>query len=78
MSYQDVQAPLQIAYNEAQDVLTIDGVPYAGLFFRALALAQPGTWLRIEERQPSGQVSVRTVPESVERTFDAISGCGRR
>ena len=73
MSYQDAVMPLLIDYDEATDIVRINGVPYAGMLFRALQLGQPGTWLRIEGRADD-VLTVHSVPESVERTFDAIIG----
>ena len=78
MSYQDTAAPLQIDYDERNDVLRVNGTPYAGALFRAFSMAAPGTWLRIEDRRVrDGMLTVHSVPESVERTFDAIIGRGK-
>lgn len=76
MSYHDTVTPLLVDYEEATDTVLINGVPYAGIMFRALQLGQPGTWLRIEGRADD-VLTVHSVPESVERTFDAIIGRGR-
>lgn len=76
MSYHDTVAPLLVEHDEAADIVRINGVPYAGMMFRALQLGQPGTWLRIEGRADD-VLTVHSVPESVERTFDAIIGRGR-
>jgi hypothetical protein len=77
MSYHDTVAPLDIQYDHASDTVRINGVPYAGFLFRAMQLAQPGTWLRIEHRRADGLLTVHTVSESVERTFDTIIGRGK-
>ncbi len=64
--------PLTV-YAEGDD-LVICGVRYAGELFRQLALASPGTWLRIEGRPPDGVITVFVPTAEMERTFDAISG----
>lgn len=64
---------LNIEYDSDRDLLKIDGMIYAGTLFRALSLAEPGTWLRIVSRG-NGVLTVRQVPEDVGRTFDAIVG----
>ena len=76
MSYRDTVATLQIDYDQAQDIVRINGVLYAGLLFRAMQMAQPGTWLRIEGRRNDGALIVHSVSEAVERTFDSIIGRG--
>lgn len=64
---------LSIIYMADDDIVEIDGVRYQGELFRSLALAAPGTWLRIEERS-RGVLSVRHVSDEQERTFDAMIG----
>lgn len=68
---------LNIAYDSGRDVVTIEGVQYSGHLFRSLGLRgfEPGTWLRIEQRA-DGLLTVYSVPEETERSFDAIAGRG--
>jgi hypothetical protein len=68
------QAPLTVAIDEANDLVIVCGVRYAGELFRSLGFAEPGTWLRIEGRRPDGTLTVFTVSDSVGRSFDAMSG----
>lgn len=68
---------LSIEYDRARDVVTIEGVRYAGVLFRSLGVRgfEPGKWLRIEQRA-DGMLTVHSVPDETERTFDAIAGRG--
>ena len=70
-----MDAPLQVEYDQRDDVLTVDGVRYSGHIFRTLALCEPGTWLRFEDRR-DGVVSVFTLGPELERAFDAMTGKG--
>jgi hypothetical protein len=67
--------PLNIEYDQRLDVVTVDGVCYAGHLFRTLSLCEPGTWLRLEARR-DGVVSVFTPGSELERAFDAMTGKG--
>ena len=73
MSYADKIEKPEIIYYDDSDIITINGVNYSGELFRSLALAEIGTWLRICERR-DGTLTIHTVPDNVERTFDAIIG----
>lgn len=42
---------LTVIHDVGNDVVIIDGVPYAGDLFRQMSLASPGSWLRIEDRR---------------------------
>jgi hypothetical protein len=68
-------APLTVSYDQRKDVLTVDGVHYTGHIFRALALCEPGTWLRFEDRR-DGLVTVFTPGPELERAFDVMTGKG--
>ena len=70
-----MDAPLQVEYDQHNDVLTVDGVRYSGHIFRTLALCEPGTWLRFEDRR-DGVVSLFTPGPGLERAFDAMTGKG--
>ena len=70
-----MDAALNVDYDQHRDVLTVDGVRYAGHLFRLLALCEPGTWLRLEDRR-DGLVSVFTPGPNLERAFDAMTGKG--
>ena len=48
---------LNVIYDATTDVLRVNGMSYSGHIFRMLALADPGTWLRIEGRD-NGVISV--------------------
>jgi hypothetical protein len=63
---------LDVRYDRESDVLTIAGVKYTGELFRALGLASPGTWLRVESRVDD-VITVFTVSEETEKVFDFIS-----
>jgi len=67
---------LAFHYEPERDLIWIEGIAYAGLFFRLLSIAEPGTWLRIEERS-DGVISMSNTSDSLSRTFDALSGRGR-
>lgn len=60
-----------------RDLFMVEGVLYSGLMFRQLGCAEPGTWYRIDQREDQ-VLLLRSVPDSVGRTFDAIAGFGRR
>lgn len=70
-----MDTPLNVEYNLHTDVLTVDGVRYSGHLFRTLALCEPGTWLRFEDRC-DGAVTVFTPSPQLERAFDAMTGKG--
>jgi hypothetical protein len=53
---------LSYSYDEDNDVLTIEGVKYAGDIFRTLGLAPVGTTIRIEGRE-DGVVAVRRIDD---------------
>lgn len=50
--------PLRFEYDAVTDVITIEGVKYAGIVFRKLLLCEPGTWLRIEEKKGRNDICV--------------------
>lgn len=66
---------IDVSINEAVDVVTICGIRYSGDLFRQMALAEPGTWLRIEGRK-DGTLSVTCVNDETGRTFDLLTGKG--
>lgn len=45
---QEPSTPLTIVYDEARDVVTVNGVNYAGVFFRTLAWPNPRRLYRFE------------------------------
>lgn len=65
---------IDVAYDEPTDTLTICGIKYSGAIFRTMALAEPGTWIRINERRPDGLLDVLVVPMETERIFDLLTG----
>ena len=67
--------PLNIQYDEANDLLVIDGIRYSGHIFRSLALCEPGAWLRFEDRS-GGVISLFTPGPEMERAFDVMTGKG--
>lgn len=64
-----------IVYDPAKDTVQIFGIVYSMNIFRALGFSEPGTWLRIDDRRQSLEIS--TVPQKLERAFDLIAGRGR-
>lgn len=70
-----MDAALSVEYDQRRDVLTVDGVRYSGHLFRTLALCEPGTWLRFEDRR-DGVITVFTPGSDMERAFDAMTGKG--
>jgi hypothetical protein len=50
---------LRFEYDPFADVLTIEGVKYAGEVFRGLGLTPPGKWVRIVDRR-DGVVTLTT------------------
>ncbi len=70
-----MDAALSVEYDQRRDVLTVDGVRYSGHLFRTLALCEPGTWLRFEDRR-DGVITVFTTGADMERAFDAMTGKG--
>lgn len=68
-------APLHVVYDPETDILLIDNIPYAGELFRMLSFAAPGTWLRLEDRGPSG-INVFTPDEDTEKILDRVTGRG--
>lgn len=65
-----------LLWDADRDILHINGVAYSVQLFRRLALAEPGTWLRITERT-DGVLTIYTPGPDVCATFDAITGQGR-
>lgn len=51
---------LSFSYDERTDVLTVEGIHYAGTLFRVFALAPVGTHVQIIERR-DGDVVVKDV-----------------
>ena len=50
---------LQFSYDEARDVLTIEGIRYSGELFRGIGLETPvGAWIQIVKRE-DGVVTLR-------------------
>jgi len=49
--------PLAVAYDAAQDVLTVEGVRYSGTFFRTLAWPARSRLYRFERRDETVQVA---------------------
>lgn len=64
-----------LTWDADRDVLQINSVQYAVQMFRALALASPGTWLRVEERD-DGVLTLYQPADTVAATLDAITGRG--
>lgn len=58
------------------DKLTAFGISYDIEMFRMLAFAEPGTWMRIEEKR-DGRLTICRVGEEEERAFDFIAKKGR-
>lgn len=53
---------LEIAYDQAADIVVIDGIRYSGGFFRAFAYGiQEGQLFEFVRREPDGTVTLRTV-----------------
>lgn len=65
-----------IEYDVEIEIVTINGERMSLEFFRFLSNMQPGTWIRIEQSFVQGKLAIRTVPDSVARTFNAIIGAG--
>lgn len=56
------KGPLEIAYDQNADLVTIDGIRYSGGFFRAFAYGiQEGQLFEFVRRDPTGVVEIRTV-----------------
>jgi len=55
--------PLAVAYDAAQDVLTVEGVRYSGAFFRTLAWPARSRLYRFERRDGTVQVSEATAAD---------------
>lgn len=69
--------PLKVEYDYRNDVISIGGVKYSCALFRLLALAEPGTWLRIESRSEDGIIDVYAPSPEEERALDAVTMRGR-
>jgi len=69
--------PLAISYSAANDVVVINGVKYGGELFRQFALAREGQWLRIEGNR-GGTLTVFSVTDTLEKTFDLLCGKAKR
>jgi hypothetical protein len=69
--------PLLIVQDVPSDLVYIEGIRYAGVVFRSMMLAEPGTWLRIEERR-DGTITVYKPNDAVHRVFDTLVGRGVR
>lgn len=65
--------PITVMHDTEGDTITICGIRYAAELFRSMAIAQPGSWYRIEERR-DGTISVFKPDEHTERTLDIVSG----
>ena len=50
--------PLQFEYDEQRDIITIEGVKYAGDVFRTLGLGEIGTYYKLEERRGDGLIVI--------------------
>ena len=66
---------MEIKHDPATDTVLIEGVTYSCEVFRCLALASPGSWLRIEERR-DGVITVFSPSDETEKAFDLIVGRG--
>lgn len=64
---------LRISYDEAEDILTIEGIRYSGSLLRSLGNELPGSWLRILGRKDGVITCFRTTP-AMERSFDVLVG----
>ncbi len=65
--------PLVISYSAHTDMVVINGVRYSGQLFREFALAREGQWLRMEGNR-GGTLTVFSVTETLEKTFDLLCG----
>ena len=65
----DQQTPLQVSYDAAQDVLTVEGHRYAGEFFRNFATLPLDRPMRIVNRQ-DGVVTVEELSVAGELGMD--------
>lgn len=65
---------LDIEYDTYSDVLTIDGVKYRGEIFRTLGIAPLGTWIRINERNKYGTITLQHVSHELGKRFDEAAG----
>jgi len=66
---------ISVQYCPLTDTSLIEGVKYAGEFFRSLAIATPGQWLRIESRE-DGVLTVFTPQERMNQFFDSTVSKG--
>lgn len=66
-------AKLDVYYNEIDDVLIVEKMRYSGEFFRTLALAEPGTWIRVEEKRRH-TLDLFKADDILEKIFDAMTG----
>jgi hypothetical protein len=64
-----------IEFDKVSDTIRICGVKYSMQVFRTLALAEPGSWLRVDER--GEYLDISCVSEEMERAFDCIARMGR-
>ena len=69
----DDDKPLTVEHDKDRDLLIVDGVCYSGHIFRTLALCEPGTWLRFEDRR-NGTITLSTPGPELERFFDLMTG----
>lgn len=69
--------PLVISYSAHTDMVVINGVRYSGQLFREFALAREGQWLRMEGNR-GGTLTVFSVTETLEKTFDLLCGKAKR
>lgn len=65
--------PLEVYYDDEADILLVDGVRFTGHYFRSLANAPVGAWLRIEERN-GNTLTIFCPSDTTAHTFDVIAG----
>lgn len=63
---------ISVEYDSDTDIITIEGIHYAGEFFRKMALAQPGTWLRVE-RKRNGAINLFSPHDETAKLFDVMT-----
>lgn len=63
---------INVEYDQIEDIVTIEGIHYTGEFFRMAALAQVGTWFRVEKNK-EGALTFFSPHEGTAKLFDAMT-----